>query len=257
MKNIVAIIQARTSSTRLPGKVFLKLKGKLLIWHVFNRISYSKYINEFVLCTSTDKSDDELENFAKISGIKCFRGSLNNVLERFYFAAKKYQADIIVRVTADDPFKDPKVVDKAIKILMENDFDYVSNTIKPTYPEGLDIEVFTFEALEMAYKEAKLHSEKEHVTPYIWKNDKTFNICNFVNKNNISNLRFTLDYEEDFKLTEIIYDELYRDWNIFYLEDILNFLSKNPEITKINSKFIRNEGYIKNIKEETKNDKSM
>lgn len=246
--NITAIIQARTGSTRFNNKVLKKLYNKTLLEHIIERVENSKLVNSIVVATTTNKEDDKIENLLKNTRIKVFRGSENNVLKRFYLTAKKENSDIIVRITADDPFKDPEIIDKAINILVANKYDYVSNTLKPTYPEGLDIEVFTFIALERAYLNAKLDSEKEHVTPYIWNNKNLFHVKNFENDKDLSNLRWTIDYESDFIFAKQIYEELYTKKRIFLMDDILCAIEKkyitNRTIVE------RNEGYKKSIKEE-------
>ena len=145
--NIVAIIQARLGSTRFPEKVFANLVGKPLIWHIINRLKYSQKINTIVLATTNTGRDDELAKWAEIESVNLYRGSENNVLERFYFAAKQYSADIIVRITADDPFKEPMIIDKVIEKLLSEKLDFAYNNNPPTFPEGLDTEVFTFKAI--------------------------------------------------------------------------------------------------------------
>jgi len=246
--NITAIIQARTGSTRFNNKVLKKLYDKTLLEHIIERIEDSKLINSIVVATTTSKEDDEIEDLFKDTQIKVFRGSENNVLERFYLAAKKENSDIIIRVTADDPFKDPEIIDKAINILKEGNYDYVSNTLIPTYPEGIDIEVFTFIALKKAFLNANIASEKEHVTPYIWNNKDLFSIKNFKNQKDLSKLRWTIDYDSDFVFAKKIYEELYSKKKIFLMDDILNVVDKKHIINKTTVE--RNEGYKKSIKEE-------
>lgn len=245
-----AIIQARMGSTRLPEKIFKLLNGKTVLEHVINRVADSG-VENCIIATTINEKDDEVENFCKEHDIKCFRGSENDVLERFYYAAKENNFDIIIRVTADDPLKDSNIIAKAVKIIKENKYDYVSNTIKPTYPEGIDIEVFTFEALKKAFEEAKLKSEREHVTPYIWKNIDIFRVYNFENNEDLSYMRWTLDTEDDYQFMKKIYS-FFEDKDNFSMEEVLECISKNPEITKINQGHIRNEGYLKSLKEEEK-----
>ena len=258
---IGAIIQVRTGSTRFKDKVFAELEEKPLLWHVIDRIKKSKHLQEVIIATTTNEGDNAIEDFAEEYNIKLLRGSEDNVLDRFYQAAKKFEIDVIIRVTADDPFKDPKVIDKAIDIFLKEGYDYVSNTVKPTYPEGIDIEVFSFSALEKAWKEADKISEKEHVTPYIWKNPNLFKSFNFEYKEDLSNLRWTIDYKEDYQFAKEIYERLYKEGEIFYMEDILELLEREPELAKINQGIVRNEGYFKSIKKdeeegENKNEKN-
>jgi spore coat polysaccharide biosynthesis protein SpsF (cytidylyltransferase family) len=252
---ILGIIQARLDSTRLPEKVLLKIQGKTILEHIISRVKCSKYINQIVVATTINKSEDVLVDFIKTNSLcDVFRGSVDNVLERFFLCAKKYNADIIVRITADDPIKDSEIIDIAVKKILDNEkLDYCSNTVKPTYPEGLDIEVFRFSALLKTYNEAKLKSEQEHVTPYIWKHPEIFNIENFEYKENLSSWRWTLDKSEDFEFMKIIYKNLYDKNKIFSYKDVIKFIKSNPEVLKINSGTIRNEGYLKSINEELNN----
>jgi len=240
---IVAVIQARLGSTRFPGKVFADLSGKPLIWHVIERIKFSKFINEIVLATTTNPIDNELAEWAQKNDIKCFRGSENNVLERFYFAAKKYDATVVVRITADDPFKDPKIIDSVITMLVNNNLQFAYNNNPPTFPEGLDTEVFLFSSLERAYKESNDDFEKEHVTQYFYRHPELFKQENIFNHTNLSYLRWTIDTEMDYKMVKKIYSELYLDGKIFYFQDIISFLNKHPEISKININVERSEMY--------------
>ena len=249
MKNIVAIIQARVGSTRFKNKILKTLYEKTLLEHVVERVSYSKCVNNIVLATTLNQEDDELISIANSNQISSYRGSVDNVLERFYFTAQKYKADVIVRVTADDPFKDPTIMDIAIDYLINNNYDYVSNTIIPSYPEGIDIEVFSFEALQKAFLEAKLPSEKEHVTPYIWKNENLFKLKNFCHTEDLSDLRWTIDYEEDYLFARNIYERLYPQKKIFLMADILDLIKKD-RLSIVKKKVVRNEGYKKSIEGE-------
>lgn len=232
--NIVAIIQARLGSTRFPQKVFAVLSGKPLIWHVVNRLKYSNKINRIVLATTDKHTDDELAKWADIEGINYFRGSENNVLERFYFTAKKYSADIILRITADDPFKDPQIIDEVIEKLIQEKLDFAYNNNPPTFPEGLDTEVFTFEALEKAYLQSVDDYEKEHVTQYFYRNKNSFKQANLYANRNLSHLRWTIDTELDYKMTKQVYFHLYKSNEIFLMNDILQLINDKPEIAQIN-----------------------
>ncbi len=251
MSNIIAIVQARMASTRLPGKVLMPLIDKTILEHIINRVHLVERISNIVVATSDNKLDDILEAFCEDKGIQCFRGSEDNVLQRFYQCAKTYQADIIIRVTADDPLKDPAVILKALLLYLEGNYDYVSNTIEPSYPEGLDIEVFSFKALEKAYENATLSSEKEHVTPYIYKNPSLFKLYNFKNDKDFSSLRWTLDSVKDYQFIHGVYEELANKPNeIFYMEDVLQLLEEKPELKDVNKGILRNEGYLNSLKQE-------
>lgn len=246
----VAIIQARLGSSRLPGKVLKKLGSKTVLENIIDRISRSKQIDKVVVATTDSTTDDKLAEYvSKELGYEVYRGSEDDVLSRFYHCAKENNSEIIIRVTADDPMKDHQIIDEAIDYIKEdNSLDYCSNTIKPTFPEGLDIEVFKFSALEKAFHQAKLQSEREHVTPYIWKNSDIFNIRNFTYSENISEWRWTLDNEKDYEFMKCVYKHF--DGNEFSYQDAIAFIKDNFEIQEINIDTIRNEGYYKSLREE-------
>ena len=248
--NVIGIIQARTGSTRLKNKIFEMIDNKLLIERVIDRVKQASLINKVVVATTMDSSDDVFTDWCEYNSVYVFRGSDDNVLDRFYKCAEFYKADVIVRITADDPFKDPIIINHAIDLLIKNNFDYVSNTINPTFPEGVDVEVFRFDSLKTAFYEAKLGSEKEHVTPYIWKNPEKFALHNFENNENISHLRWTIDYAEDLEFANAIYKKLRTKNNIFFMEDVLTVLKEFPEFLNIQKKVARNEGYFKSTEEE-------
>jgi len=252
MSRIIAIVQARMSSTRLPGKVLKILSGRPVIEQVFNQLSFSEKINDIVLATSIDKIDDELEKWAKDNDKSCFRGDLENVLKRFYEASIKFNADVIVRITADCPLIDPEVVDKVIDEYTFGKYDYCSNTNPPTFPDGLDAEVFSFKSLEAAYNKANLQSEIEHVTPYIRNHPEIFKLGNLSSKQNYEHYRWTLDNPEDYKFLSIVYEKLYIRNSYIKFVDVLNLLNDNKELLNINSNIIRNEGYIKSLNEDKK-----
>lgn len=248
---IVAIIQARMGSTRLQGKVLIDIQGKPLLEHVIDRVRMARLIDRMVIATTFNEKDKAIIEFAKNLNIPYYVGSEDDVLDRFYQAAKKYKAATIVRITPDDPFKDPEVIDKVISYYLKykDGLDYVSNTIKPTYPEGLDVEVFSFEALEKAWKEAKKPSEREHVTPYIWNHPELFRLTNVENNEDLSHLRWTLDTEADLRFTQEIYARLYRG-QVFLMKDILALLSAEPELMQINQGVTRNVGYLRSLEQE-------
>ena len=247
---VVAIIQARMGATRLPGKTLVDIAGKPLLAHVIERTKASRTADEIVVATTTDPEDRAILQMATQYGLRAYAGSADDVLDRFYQAAKQAAADIIVRITADDPFKDPEVLDKIVEYLLDHPgLDYVSNTIEPTYPEGLDIEVFSFSALERAWREARLASEREHVTPYIWKHPDRFKIANVRHDTDLSRLRWTLDYEEDLHFVREVYARLYNG-GIFLMKDILALLQAKPHLTKINQGIKRNVGYIASLQKD-------
>ncbi len=236
MGKIVAIIQARMGSTRLPGKVMKDLCGKTVLAHDIERVKQSKFIQEIVIATTTSQEDDRIVKEALNNGVKVYRGSEEDVLSRYYEAAVENNGDIVVRITSDCPLIDPFVIDSMIHCYVENDYDLVTNAgsdlTQRTYPRGLDVEVFSFGILKEAYENAEKAYQREHVTPYIYENSK--NIFYYKNDVDYSKYRWTLDTEEDFELIKEIYAELYRGRHNFYFEDILCLFTRKPELFEIN-----------------------
>lgn len=251
MIDVLCIVQARCSSTRLPNKVLKELDGYPMFVYQAKRIIDSKKINKLVVATSRSTSDDLIEEACKDFQLECFRGSLDNVLSRFYYAAKEYCADLVVRLTADCPLIDPMIIDQCIEIMQGGDFDYVSNCQQRTYADGMDIEVFTFKVLEAVYKNASLISEQEHVTPYIWKNPDLFTLGAILDNEDQSSLRLTVDYEEDFKLISHVVEHFNNiNKKNFSYEDIKRYILDNPNIKTINNQYSCNEGYAKSLKDD-------
>ncbi len=245
----LAIIQARMNSKRLPGKVLKYIGNEILIDIIYKRISKSKSVDKIIVACTTDASDDVLVEHLNNNNIGYFRGDEDDVLSRFYLAAKAYSVVNVIRITCDDPLKEPDFVDKALDLLITTKSDYVSNTITPSYPEGLDVEVFTFKSLEKAYLEAELFSEREHVTPYIWKNTKLFKVTDFRFIFDASSLRWTVDKNVDLEFFNAVVGKL-GPLSMIRYEDLLCFLIKNPKFAEINNTTVRNEGYLKSLKDE-------
>lgn len=236
-------------STRLPGKIIKKVCGSTLLEHEILRVKKSKLIDQVVIATTNKSQDDIVEELVKKIGVKIFRGSENDVLDRYYQAAKKFKATCVVRLTGDCPLIDPEVIDKVVKYYLDNKtiFDYVSNVRPATYPDGMDTEIFTFQVLEKSWRQAKLASEREHVTAYIAKNNGIFRVGNVESNNDYSEIRLTIDEPQDWQLIEKIFIKLYPEKQDFNLNDILNLLKNNPSYVEINKNIIRNEGYIKSL----------
>ncbi len=233
-KKVTAIIQARMGSTRLPGKSLALIAGRPMLAHIIERVRQSQVVDDIMVATSDLVEDDLLAALARDCGVRVFRGDPDNVLDRFYQAAKQSLAGVIVRVTGDDPFKDPEVLDLiATKLLLNPDLDYVSNTIEPSYPLGLDVEAFTFDALARTQREASTHYEQEHVTPYIWQNTTKFKIRNVASGDDFSDLRWTVDYPADLEFARAVYGRLYRG-SVFTMQDILTLLALEPALSAIN-----------------------
>jgi len=247
---VVAIVQVRMGSTRLPGKSLIDIAGQPLLAHVIDRVCASAYVQDIVVATTTNPEDDPIEELAQKRKVVCYRGSVADVLDRYFQAARLAQADIIVRITADDPFKDPDVIDLVVRCLLADEtLAYASNTIEPTFPEGLDVEAFRFAALERAWQEARLPSEREHVTPYLWKHQELFHLANIRHSEDLSKLRWTLDYEQDLEFAREVYRRLYRG-QVFKMDEILRLLRKEPQLAAINAGFQRNAGYNQSLQKE-------
>jgi spore coat polysaccharide biosynthesis protein SpsF len=231
------IIQARMGSTRLPGKSLKEVLGRPLLAYLIDRLKRVKGSPPIILATTTKAADNVLINYASGMEIDSFRGSEDNVLERFYLAAKARHLDVIVRVTADCPLIDPAVIDQTIKTYVENypKIDYVSNTLTRTYPRGMDVEVFSFRALERAYREATQKDELEHVTPYIYRHPEIFALKGVEFGTDQSQHRWTVDTPEDFELIRRLIEALYPKNPHFSLGDLLKQMESHPEWAAINS----------------------
>ncbi|WP_347834680.1 glycosyltransferase family protein [Gracilibacillus sp. JCM 18860] len=217
---VVAIIQARMGSTRLPGKVLKKIKGgETVLSHVINRVSKSKNVDNIVIATTIQKDDDQIVKEVTDLGYTVYRGSENDVLERYYQAILQSSANIIIRITSDCPLIDPIVIDEMVEVFINNNYSLVTNAGADaslrTFPRGLDVEIFSREALEKAYINATLPYQREHVTPYIYENEAS--IFYYKNKEDNSNHRWTLDTKEDYRLIEEIYNNLYMGGNTTFI----------------------------------------
>lgn len=247
---VLTIIQARMGSTRLPEKVLAPIDGYPMLWHVLNRLADIPLIDKMVVATTDLSTDDPIASFCQKAGFQWFRGNEADVLDRFYRAAHRYGADSIVRITGDCPLIDPRIVEKVINVYRDGKWDYVSNTIERTFPDGLDVEVFSFSALEEAWQKTTLMSEREHVTPYIWKNRECFKQAQVTQKNDLSDLRWTVDEPEDLEVVRRIYQALFEEGRVFLMKDVLRLIAQHPELSTINSGFVSNEGYLKSIRED-------
>lgn len=231
---IGAIIQARMGSSRLSGKVLMDIMGEPMLWHVINRLGFSRKINEIILAIPDTKENDILEKFAKKNKIKYFRGNEEDVLSRYFKAAKKFKCDVVVRITSDCPLIDPKIIDKIIEDHLDSTADYTANILKRTYPKGLDVEVLSLKTLEKIFKEAKEKQYREHVTLYIREHPEKFKRVNVKNKEDFSHFRWTVDEEKDLEFIREIYKRLYKKGKIFLMEEIVKLLEKDPELLEIN-----------------------
>jgi spore coat polysaccharide biosynthesis protein SpsF len=211
------------------------------------RLKRSNLLANIIVATSLAPDDDLLAAMCADNNIECFRGDLADVLDRYYRAAVKYKARHVARLTGDCPLTDPKVIDHVIEVYSQSHADYATNALEPTYPDGLDVEVFSFKALEKAWNEARLPSEREHVTPYIHKHPELFNLKIVKHTENLSALRWTVDNPEDFAFVKQVYEALYPVNPEFGTEDILNLMGARPDLVGLNAHLVRNEGYQKSI----------
>ncbi|MFA6003050.1 MAG: glycosyltransferase family protein [Elusimicrobiota bacterium] len=239
---IAAFIQARTSSSRFPGKVLKPILGRPMLSLEVERVRACRSVDRVVVVTSTAPEDQQIVKLCRNMGADVFCGSLDNVLERFYQAAMKFKPDHIVRLTGDCPLIDPAVVDGMVRLYLENGCDYGTNCVPPTYPDGLDAEIFSFKALEETKREAVLPSHIEHVTPFIESQPQRFKTVNLAYQTDLSAMRWTVDEPEDFELVRIIFETLYPRTPLFGLEDVLELFRAKPELALLNNKFMRNEG---------------
>ncbi len=246
---VIVVTQARSGSTRLPNKILKEIGGKTLLQIHIDRIKQAKTIDAIYIATTTNVNDDKIEKLAKKLNVKYYRGSEDDVLDRFYQTVKNDKPNYVVRLTSDCPLIDPILIDEVVTQAKERELDYYANILEELYPDGQDIEVFTFSALEKAWNEAKLNSEREHVTPFIrnnssYKNGKLFKSDNYAPDKNYNHVRLTVDEQVDFDVIEKIINDLglEKDWKTY-----ADYYLYNPDIKMLNSKVVRNEGYQKSI----------
>ena len=245
----VCIVQARMSSTRLPGKVLLPLLGKPVIAHVIERLSFCSTLNEVVVATSDDPSDDVLVQWCLDHDVQVFRGSLNDVLDRYYKCALNLQAEAVVRITADCPALDPTLVDEVVLGFWAGSHDLYY--LDGEFPDGLDCAVFSFFALEKAWTEAKLPSEREHVGPYVMSHPELFRLGKLEKFKGLDHLRWTLDVPEDMVFLQSVFERLYRPiGQPFLASDLIDLLKREPKLLQANQGILRNEGLIKSLNAE-------
>lgn len=234
---IVAIIQARQGSTRLPGKVMMEVFGKPLIGHLIERVARAKYIQEIVIATTLLPIDDVIGSYCQKNRVSCFRGSEGDVLGRYFEAAKMSGADAIVRITGDCPLMDPEVVDEVVERYLEAypKIDYAANILQRTYPRGMDVEVFSYKVLTNLAETVNSAVEREHVTLHITHNPQLFSRISVVNSDDQSHYRLTVDTKEDFELVKKLIEALYPAESNFTLKRIVEMLNQHPDWEKINA----------------------
>ncbi|MGP0098992.1 MAG: aminotransferase class III-fold pyridoxal phosphate-dependent enzyme [Terriglobales bacterium] len=248
---VVAIIQARMGSSRLPGKSLAEIEKRPMLWHVIERVKRARLVDRVVVATSVAPADDAIENMCRENEVRCYRGSESDVLDRFYHAALAEKPAKVVRITADCPLIDPEVVDRVVARFERGDLDYASNVMVRSYPDGLDTEVFSFSALERAWHEATKTSEREHVTPYL-RSDK-FRTANVENDSTFlyQHYRWTVDEAADLEFIRAVY-KAFRDQETFGMKDVLELIQKTPGLEKMNSEIVSNRGYYKSLFDEAR-----
>lgn len=242
---IMAFIQARMSSSRLPGKVFRPILGRPMLALEIERVKSCRTLDRVAVVTTTHADDQPIVELGKQLNVDIFCGSMENVLDRFYQAGKKFRPDHIVRITGDCPLIDPEVVDGMVRLYLEHGADYGTNCMPPTYPDGLDAEIFSFKGLELAHMEAVLPSHLEHISTFFEEQPERFKIVNLASLTDLSGLRWTVDEAEDYEFVKRVFEALYPANPLFSFKDVLDVLEKNPELTSLNKHFMRNEGLLK------------
>lgn len=232
-KKIIATIQARMGSKRLPGKALKKIAGKTSIEWIRERLGFSKELDAIVLATADTEENDPLEKHARELRLPCVRGSESDLVGRLYLCAKEHGADAIVRITGDCPMVDPEIVDTLVSAFREGSYDCVTNVFPPSYPDGLDIDVISFKTLETMYNTVIDPVYREWITMNIYRPDTPWNVKNISHARDMSKYRMTLDYEEDFRFMERVWRELYEEGKYFKWTEVVELLKKKPEINAI------------------------
>jgi len=227
-------------SQRLPSKVMLDIAGKPLIWHIYNRLKFCNQLNDVVISTGEYQNNKEICDFALANKLPLFEGSETDLIDRLYKTSLKFNSDAIVRITADCPLADPQVIDAMVSEYIKNhqQYDIVTNCKIPTYPHGLDAEIYSTSILEKMWHSIKQKEIREWFPFFVDKNPQLFRILHFKNEEDLSNLRWTVDYPEDYEFVKEVYRHLYKENSIFVMKDILSLLKEHPKISQINSKFV-------------------
>jgi len=257
-KKMIAIIQARLGSKRLPSKVLLKIENAPMLYYVVRQVKASELIDDVIIATTNLPEDDKIIRFCSKLGLQYFRGSSEDVLDRYYKCAKKFKCDPVIRISADCPLIDPKVIDKTIKKFLKNLYDYVGTNLEKkngkwinstcNFPQGMAVEVASFKTLEKAWKKAKKPSEREHVFPYVQFNPHLFKVSNIKNGRDLSFVRCTVDRPEDLEFVRELYKRISKRKKIVCISDILKIVKNEPRLLKINNKIPFDEGYKKSLK---------
>ncbi len=237
-KKVVAFIQARMGSTRLPGKIMMDINGRPMLWHVFFRLKRARLLDDVVVVTTTGSGDDVVEVFCGMNQMQCFRGNEHDVLDRYYQAAKVFHADVLVRITADCPLIDPATTDQVVDALLRNKdgFCGAANIVHRTYPRGLDVEAFSFVAIEKAWKMTAQPYEREHVTIYFYEHPEFFKVCSVEQARDLSWMRWTVDQMDDLHFIKEVYRLMQAQGKEFFdCSDVVALLKQYPDLQKLNA----------------------
>lgn len=244
---VLAVIQARCGSTRLPGKVLMRLAGLPVLAHVIDRVAACRLVDDLIVATTLNRKDLPLVAFCAAKHIPVYCGSEDDVLDRYYQVSRLLRPEHVVRITADCPLIDPKVIDRAVRLHLASGADYTTNTIARTYPEGQDVEVLRGAALQQAWRSARWSSEREHVTSYIRKHPKTFRLENMALKQDLSANRWSLDEPDDLRFLRGVFSALHARGHLFGMDEVLRLLARRPRLARINSHILLNAGYQKSL----------
>ncbi|MGH6661892.1 MAG: cytidylyltransferase domain-containing protein [Rhodospirillales bacterium] len=238
---IIAIVQARMSSRRLPGKVLNNILGRPMLALQIERLGRARTADKLAVATSNQADDDAIAALCRRTVVACFRGALDDVLDRFYRCALTHKADHVVRLTGDCPLADPDIVDRVVRFHLKGGYDYTSNVAPPTWPDGLDVEVMKFSCLAEAHAEAQLSSEREHVTPFVRNRPERYWLGNVEREPDLSGHRLTVDEPEDFEKIRLIYERLYPGNPAFTFDDVMTLLDEDADLAALNAHIGRNE----------------
>lgn len=230
---VVAVVQARMESTRLPGKVLMDIEGQTMLGRVIERVRQARELNDVVVATTDRPADKAIVEACGQLGVAVYQGDSDDVLDRYYQVVKQHEARVVVRVTADCPLIDPEIIDQVVTVFLEDEADYASNTLTRSYPRGLDVEVFSTAALERAWGEADQQHQREHVTPYFYQNPKLFKLKAVAHAEDLSHLRWTVDRQEDLELVREIYSRLPADYVVSW-QEIVALIYREPDLLTIN-----------------------
>jgi spore coat polysaccharide biosynthesis protein SpsF (cytidylyltransferase family) len=245
---VIVVIQARLGSTRLPGKALAEIGGRPMLAHVVERARAIAGIDEVVVATTVNRRDDPVSEWTETATVPCVRGAEEDVLDRFHDVLAKHPADALVRVTADCPLLDPEVSGRVVAEWRRGNADYVSNVHPPTFPDGLDTEVVSRSALETAWREARVASDREHVTPFIWRQPDRFRLVNVSHAEDLSDRRFTVDDAADLEFVRAVYERLSPDGTRrFAMSHVVALLAAHPDLRSLGSGQRRNEGYERSL----------